>query len=118
MEATMDTCAELAKEECQPCKGGTAPLEGKALKDLQERLGHGWTVSAERHLEKEFKFNDFAEALEFTNAVGRVAERHDHHPDIHLAWGKVGIELWTHKIDGLTETDFVMAAKFQGEYQG
>jgi 4a-hydroxytetrahydrobiopterin dehydratase len=65
----------------------------------------------EHHLEKEFRFPDFEQALSFTNAVGAIAEREGHHPDIHLAWGKVGIEIWTHKIDGLTRSDFILAAK-------
>jgi 4a-hydroxytetrahydrobiopterin dehydratase len=67
----------------------------------------------EHHLHKSFKFKDFREALDFTNSVGELAEAQGHHPDIYLAWGKVEITLWTHKIDGLTESDFVMAAKIQ-----
>jgi 4a-hydroxytetrahydrobiopterin dehydratase len=65
----------------------------------------------EHHLEKEYAFKDFREALAFTNAVGEIADREDHHPDIYLAWGKVKLTIWTHKIDGLTESDFVLAAK-------
>ncbi|MDB5105151.1 MAG: putative pterin-4-alpha-carbinolamine dehydratase [Fibrobacteres bacterium] len=109
----MEACEILAAKECVPCKGGTPPLEGEALRDLSARLGHGWKVVDEHHLEKEFPFKDFKEALEFTNRIGEVAEAQGHHPDIYLAWGKVRVTLWTHKIGGLTESDFVMAAKIQ-----
>ena len=70
-------------------------------------------VVSEHLLEKEYKFKDFAQALAFTNRIGAVAEEQGHHPDIYLAWGKVGVKLWTHKIDGLTESDFFMAAKIE-----
>jgi 4a-hydroxytetrahydrobiopterin dehydratase len=104
---------ELAEKECIPCKGGTPPLKGEELHKLAGRLGHGWHVVDEHHLEKEFKFANFREALAFTNKVGELAERVNHHPDIYLAWGKVKLTLWTHKIDGLTESDFIFAAKVE-----
>ena len=75
------------------------------------QLAAGWRVVNEHHLEREFKFPDFRQALAFTNRVGQLAESQNHHPDIYLAWGKVKLTLWTHKIDGLTESDFVFAAK-------
>jgi 4a-hydroxytetrahydrobiopterin dehydratase len=103
----------LAKKECVPCKGGVPPLKGAALLTLQAQLGHGWEVVKEHHLEKKFAFPDFAAALDFTNKVGAIAEAEGHHPDIHLAWGKVRVVIWTHKIDGLTESDFVLAAKVE-----
>jgi 4a-hydroxytetrahydrobiopterin dehydratase len=102
---------DLAAKECVPCKGGVPPLKGRDLADLQRRLGNGWQVVQEHHLEKEFSFKNFREALAFTNQVGELAEKVNHHPDIYLAWGKVKITIWTHKIDGLTESDFVLAAK-------
>lgn len=102
---------ELAEKECVPCKGGTAPLKGTELKNFEQKLGGGWKVVNEHHLEKEYKFKNFREALDFTNKVGELAERIQHHPDIYLAWGEVKLKLWTHKIDGLTESDFVFAAK-------
>jgi len=104
---------ELAAKECIPCKGGVPPLEGQALAELQQRLGAHWQVVRGHHLEKEFTFNNFREALAFTNQVGDLAEAQNHHPDIYLAWGKVKVTIWTHKIDGLTESDFVMAAKIE-----
>jgi 4a-hydroxytetrahydrobiopterin dehydratase len=75
------------------------------------RLGGGWQVVEGHHLRNEYTFKNFRQALEFTNRIGELAEQIGHHPDIHLAWGKVRITVWTHKIDGLTESDFVFAAK-------
>ena len=96
---------------CAPCRNATAPLKGTELKRLSNQLGGGWKVVKSHHLEREYPFKNFLEALAFTNKVGRLAERAQHHPDIHLAWGKVKLTLWTHKVDGLTESDFVFAAK-------
>ena len=87
------------------------PLKGPDLEDLLAKLGGDWRLVEEHHLEKQYKFKNFAQALDFTNAVGAIAEEQGHHPDIYLAWGKVGLKIWTHKIDGLTESDFVLAAK-------
>jgi len=103
--------SELAALSCIPCRGGVPPLKGAELEALSQKLGGGWRVVQEHHLEKAYAFKDFKEALAFTNAVGEIAEREGHHPDIYLAWGKVGLSIWTHKIDGLTESDFVLAAK-------
>lgn len=103
--------SELTKKKCIPCRGGIPPLKGKDLQDIYEKLGNGWQVIGGHHLEKEFSFKNFREALVFTNKVGELAEAEGHHPDILLAWGKVKITLWTHKIDGLTESDFILAAK-------
>lgn len=103
----------LSAKECVPCKGGVPPLEGEELGALQREIDHGWEVVDGHHLTKEFSFPDFAQALEFTNRVGGLAEEQGHHPDIHLAWGKVRVTIWTHKIDGLTESDFVFAAKVE-----
>jgi len=102
---------ELANKECQPCKGAIPPLKGSDLTDLQSQLGSNWNVVDEHHLEKNYEFKDFKEALNFTNKVGGIAEEQGHHPDIYLAWGKVSLKIWTHKIDGLTESDFILAAK-------
>jgi 4a-hydroxytetrahydrobiopterin dehydratase len=103
--------ADLAKKDCVPCKGGVPPLKGNDLAHLVGELGEGWHVINEHHLEREYKFEKFRKALDFTNKVGELAEQQNHHPDIYLAWGKVKLRLWTHKIDGLTESDFVFAAK-------
>jgi 4a-hydroxytetrahydrobiopterin dehydratase len=101
---------ELAQKVCVPCRGGIPPLAGRELTSLLDQV-HGWTVVGEHHIQKEFKFTNFAKALEFVNLAGALADEQGHHPDIYLAWGKVEIKLWTHKIDGLTESDFIMAAK-------
>jgi 4a-hydroxytetrahydrobiopterin dehydratase len=103
--------SELAKEKCVPCRGGVPPLKGEALAPLIKQLGEEWRVVEEHHLEREFRFPDFAKALAFTNSIGAIAEAEGHHPDIYLAWGKVRVTIWTHKIDGLTRSDFVLAAK-------
>ncbi len=106
---------ELAKRTCIPCKGGVPPLKGEELEALLEKLGNSWKIIKEHHLEKEYLFRNFREALDFTNKVGEMAENQGHHPDIFLAWGKVRLTIWTHKIDGLTESDFIFAAKADHE---
>ena len=86
-------------------------MKGEELAELARTLGGDWRVVDEHHLEKEFTFPDFAQALAFTNRIGAIAEEQGHHPDIYLSWGKVGVKIWTHKVDGLTRADFVLAAK-------
>lgn len=115
-ENTADTkgaaiMSELADKSCVPCRGGVPPLRGEEIAPYLELLRNGWTVVAEHHLANEFKFPDFAGALALVNQIGAVAEAEGHHPDIELGWGRVGVTIWTHKIDGLTESDFVLAAK-------
>lgn len=103
--------SDLANRECIPCKGGVQPLKGRELTELLDKLGDGWRVVDEHHLEKEYRFRDFRTALAFTNRIGELAESLGHHPDIHLSWGKTKLTIWTHKINGLTESDFIFAAK-------
>lgn len=100
----------LADKHCVPCRGGVPPLKGEELKKLHASIAE-WQVADEHHLHREFRFPDFKQALAFVNRVGAVAEQQGHHPDILLSWGKVEITLWTHAIDGLSESDFIMAAK-------
>ena len=107
--------SDLAKKSCIPCKGGVPPLKGEKLDDLLEKLKNNWKIIKEHHLEKEYSFKNFKEALDFTIKVGELAENQGHHPDIFLAWGKVKLTIWTHKIDGLTESDFIFAAKADKE---
>ncbi len=109
----MQALDELAGKKCVACDGGTPKLQGAALKKFANELANGWNVVKDHHLEKEFKFKNFREALDFTNRVGELAEEQGHHPDIYLAWGKVKVTIWTHKIDGLTESDFILAAKIE-----
>lgn len=103
--------SDLAAKECIPCKGGVAPLEGDELSDLATRLGGDWEVVEEHHLTKTYKFSNFVDALAFANRIGELAEEVNHHPEIRLSWGWVTLIIYTHKIDGLTESDFVWAAK-------
>jgi 4a-hydroxytetrahydrobiopterin dehydratase len=103
--------SDLAKMECIPCKGGVPPMTAEQIMPWQQRLGGDWQVVEDHHLRKEYRFKDFRQALAFTNQVGELAEQIGHHPDLHLAWGKVGVTIWTHKIGGLSESDFIFAAK-------
>ena len=100
----------LADKTCVPCRGGIPPLKGKELADMHRQLPD-WTLVNEHHLVRAYKFPDFKSALAFVNQVGELAEEQGHHPDILLGWGKVEITTWTHAVDGLTESDFILAAK-------
>jgi 4a-hydroxytetrahydrobiopterin dehydratase len=102
--------SELATKKCIPCEGGVPPLKGEALQAMQEQVS-GWNVVEEHHIVKTFKFPDFRKALDFVNRVGEIAEEQGHHPGIYLTWGKVEITVYTHKIKGLTESDFILASK-------
>ena len=102
---------DLASRQCIPCQGGVDPLKGEDLAALERELGNDWKVVDEHHLTKTYRFPDFKQALEHTNRLGELAEEVGHHPEITLGWGKVEVELYTHKIDGLAEADFVWAAK-------
>jgi 4a-hydroxytetrahydrobiopterin dehydratase len=104
------TAEELASMRCVPCKGGTPPLAGKELEDLAAQLPD-WRVIDGHHLERAFKLKDFRSALELANKIGALAEEQGHHPNLLVAWGKLVVTIWTHKINGLTESDFVLAAK-------
>ena len=101
---------KLADRKCVPCTGTVSPLKGAALEQLQRELLQ-WSVVNDHHLFRQFRFPDFKQALAFVNRVGDLAEAEGHHPDILLAWGKVEITLWTHAANGLTESDFILAAK-------
>ena len=101
----------LADNPCVPCRGGVPPMEEARAQALLTELEPGWRLNGAGHLERTFPFKDFARALEFANKVGAVAEREGHHPDLYVAWGQCRVEIWTHKIKGLTESDFYLAAK-------
>lgn len=102
--------SDLASKSCVPCRGGVPPLSMDVASRLMEQLD-GWSFE-QGHLAKSYYFPDFASALAFVNRIGAIAEEQNHHPDIYMTWGKVSLEIWTHKIDGLTESDFILAAKF------
>ncbi len=107
----MDSACPLDQRACVPCRGRVPPLKGRELAALHALLPPGWQVVDEHHLEKEFRFANFADALAFANRVGALAESVNHHPDLLVAWGRVRVTVWTHKINGLSEADFVLAAK-------
>jgi len=105
----------LSEKSCVPCKGGVPPLKEEEIIPLKKEVSN-WNVIENHHIEREFKFSNFKEALDFTNRIGEIAESEGHHPDIYLSWGKVKAKIWTHKINGLTESDFILAAKFNKEH--
>ena len=107
--------AGLADRRCIPCKGGVPPLTAEQIAPWLAQLT-GWQVVDNRYLEKEYAFKNFAQALALVNRIGAIAEEQNHHPDMFLAWGKVEVSIWTHKINGLTESDFIFAAKCDAAY--
>ena len=107
----------LAEQTCEPCRGGVPPLTAAEIAPLAEQLP-GWIVIEGHHLQRGYAFGDFKQALAFVNAVGAEAEAQGHHPDLELAWGRVGVKLFTHKIDGLARADFIMAARIEGLFTG
>jgi 4a-hydroxytetrahydrobiopterin dehydratase len=105
----------LTNKPCVPCKGDVPPLRGGELDRLSAQLPD-WTMVDEHHLIRTFVFPDFKTALAFVNRAGAVAEAEGHHPDLLLTWGRVDVKTYTHKIDGLTENDFILAAKIDREF--
>lgn len=102
--------SDLASRQCVPCRGGVPPMKGAEINEFANQLS-SWEVVDEHHLKKTYKFTNFRDTLNFVIRVGELAEEQGHHPDICFGWGKAEITIWTHKIDGLTESDFVLAAK-------
>ncbi|MGH9488319.1 MAG: 4a-hydroxytetrahydrobiopterin dehydratase [Terriglobales bacterium] len=100
----------LAERHCAPVTQGTAPLRGKDLQQLAAQVPD-WEVVSGHHLRRSFMFPDFASALQYVNAIGGIAEREQHHPDIGLGWGRVEVSTYTHSINGLSENDFILAAQ-------
>jgi 4a-hydroxytetrahydrobiopterin dehydratase len=107
--------ASLADQTCIPCKGGVPPLNREQIAPLQAEVP-GWEVPDDKRLVRTYRFKNFAEAMSYANQVAAIAEEQGHHPDLYVAWGKVRVEVWTHKIDGLTESDFYFAAKCDRAY--
>ena len=104
-----NTC--LLNKNCIPCQGGIPPLSRETASKLLLELTNGWSINESSHLYKEYSFSNFMEAMSFANKVAELAEREAHHPDLTITWGKCIIRIWTHKINGLTESDFILAAK-------
>lgn len=107
----MTESCDLASKSCIPCKGGVPPLTESERAALLRNLPPEWQIEDGHHLACTYTFRNFKDALAFTNAIGKVAEQEKHHPEIILTWGRVTVRIWTHKIDGLTESDFILAAK-------
>ena len=107
--------ASLSDQTCVPCKGGVPPLNAAEIAPLLVQRD-GWEVEHDKRLHRTYAVKNFAQALALANRIGEIAEEQAHHPDLHVAWGRVGVEVWTHKIDGLTESDFVFAAKCDRAY--
>ena len=107
----------LADKRCIPCRGDVPPLSLERARGLLPELGDGWQLDANGHLSRQYEFRNFGEALDFANRVGEIAEDEAHHPDLYVAWGKCRVGIWTHKISGLTESDFYLAAKVSRAFQ-
>ena len=106
---------ELVEKQCVPCRGGIPPLTSEEISPLAAQISD-WEVVENHHIQKTFKSENFRSALDFVNQVGEIAEEQGHHPDLYLAWGKVEVKIWTHKINGLNESDFILAAKIDRAY--
>tara|TARA_A100001234_G_C12591194_1_gene370634 strand:- start:730 stop:1056 length:327 start_codon:yes stop_codon:yes gene_type:complete len=104
--------AELSKKECIPCKGGIPPMDGEKAKEMLNLVHNDWNLVESHHIERVWTFTNFENALELVNAAGKICEEQNHHADFELGWGRVKAMIWTHKINGLTESDFILAAKF------
>jgi len=104
---------ELKEKRCRPCEGGVPPLEKEEIEQYQKQLKNEWEVVDHKKIRQTYSFKDFKEALNFANKVGEIAEEEQHHPDLHVYYGKVVIELATHAIGGLSENDFILAAKIE-----
>jgi 4a-hydroxytetrahydrobiopterin dehydratase len=100
---------DLHKKKCVPCEMGGEPMSGKEVEKNLSKL-YGWQLDGKK-IRREFVFKDFGEAMGFVNKVANIAESEGHHPDLHIHWNRVLVELWTHSVDGLTENDFIVAAK-------
>src|SRR5258708_15388688 len=109
---TTDIACELAEKKCQPCEGGIPPVSQAAAKRLLKGLP-GWRLTADgKAIRREWRVKDFLTAIDFFRRIAKVAEAEDHHPDLHLTgYRNVAIEIWTHAVGGLTENDFILAAK-------
>ncbi len=103
----------LIDKACVPCQGGVPPLVGKEIEKLLSLLGNNWQINKAGHLYKQYEFNDFIKPMDFANKIADIAEQEAHHPDLTIAWGVCKVEIWTHKINGLTESDFILAAKIE-----
>lgn len=107
----------LIDKTCTPCQGGVPPLTSEEIEKLFHELKSEWAINNAGHLYKEYKFDNFIDAINFANKIATIAEREAHHPDLRISWGLCAVEIWTHKINGLTESDFILAAKIEAIYE-
>ena len=103
---------ELHEKKCVACEGGIPPLNHDEIEPLFATLNSDWEVIDAHHLQRNWQFDDFASALNFLNSAAQICEEEFHHADFEIGWGRVNAKIYTHKIDGLTESDFILAAKF------
>jgi 4a-hydroxytetrahydrobiopterin dehydratase len=103
----------LLKKNCIPCKGKVSYLLPDIASNLLRELGNDWIINESKKLYKEYKFNNFIAVIEFVNKIAKIAEEEGHHPDLFISWGKCIVSVWTHEINGLTENDFILAAKIE-----
>lgn len=108
---------KLTEQKCTPCSGDTPPLQGDELQNYYNRLDEGWNLVDDHHLRKSYDFENFKQALDFTNKIGGMSEEEGHHPNIELTWGNVTVTVYTHAIDGLSDNDFIWAAKADELYE-
>ena len=113
----MTESCTLADKTCAPCRGDVPAMSRAEAEAMLDMLQNDWTLNDAGHLARSYPFDDFMGALEFANTVGAIAEEQGHHPDLLVAWGRCGIEIWTHKINGLVEADFILAAKADRAYR-
>ena len=106
---------KLSEHACIPCQGGVPPLSSEEIKRFLEKLEGDWHLNDHGHLEKSYVFKNFIDAMSFSNRISQIAEKEGHHPDLFISWGKCRVEIWTHKVNGLTESDFYLAAKIEDE---
>jgi 4a-hydroxytetrahydrobiopterin dehydratase len=104
---------ELKEKRCKPCEGGVPPLKPEEIRKYKSRLKNDWQIIENKKIHFSYKFRNFKEALDFANKVGQIAEEEQHHPDLHIYYGKLGIDLSTHAIKGLSENDFIIASKIE-----
>ena len=102
---------ELSTKKCKPCEGGVPPLNQKEIAEFKKKVSSEWNVVEMKKINREFSFVNYRHTMEFVNKVADLAEEEGHHPDMHVFYGKVIVELWTHSINGLSENDFIMASK-------
>ncbi len=103
----------LTTKRCVPCEAGTPPLSRTEIEKYLSQVGAGWALEEDKLLTKQFTFRDFVATMKFVNRVADIAEAEGHHPDIHICYNKVKFDLWTHAIKGLSENDFILAAKIE-----